>query len=105
MIKKECLINKEQQLDIKFEKYNSKYNRIWEQLTSIGIFTLTVVSGYLIAVASIQKNIETLLTIETVNYILLGMAIIMGSACSILITHLVSTRKEISKMLNEYHIA
>ena len=97
-------MNKIQQLDIKFEKYNSKYNRIWEQLTNLGIFIFTVISGYLIAVASIQRNIETLITLETVNYILLGMAVIMGSACSILITHLINSRKEVNRILNDHEV-
>ncbi len=104
MIKRGTLMKKEQQIDIKFEKYNSKYNRIWEQLTNIAIFVLTTISGYLIAISAIRKDINTILTLEQVNYILLSIGILLGISCGILISHLVSARKEIIKIVQENKI-
>lgn len=95
----------EQKVDIKFEKFNSKYNRIWEQLTNISIFVLTTVSGYLIALSTIQRNVNNILKIEFVNYILLMIGIILGFGYGILITHLLECRKQIKFIFEKYKIS
>ena len=93
-----------QKIELKFEKFNSKYNRIWEQLTNISIFILTTVSAYIIALGAIQKNINNILRLETVNYILLTIAIIIGIGYGILTTHLFDCRKQIKIIFEKNNI-
>lgn len=97
-------MKEEQKLQIRFERYNSKYNRIWEQVVNMGLFILATTVAYVIAVGSIQKDVKTLLNIENVNYSLMVIAIIIGVCMSILITHLSFSRKELKKMLQENKI-
>ena len=94
----------EQKIEIKFEKFNSKYNRIWEQLTNISIFILTTVSGYIIALGAIQKNVNNILRLDVVNYILLVIAILLGIGYGILVTHLLECRKQIKIIFEKYQI-
>lgn len=94
----------EQKVEIKFEKFNSKYNRIWEQLTNISIFVLTTISGYIIALSAISKSVNNLIKFEIVNYILLGMGILIGIGYGILVTHLLDCRKQIKKIFDDNNI-
>ncbi|MEK6861531.1 MAG: hypothetical protein AABY07_06180 [Nanoarchaeota archaeon] len=92
-------MREEQKDEIKFERFNSKYNRIWEQLTNIGLFVLATVSAYIIALGTIEQRIDTVLTLTQVNYLLFGIAIVVGIASGVLITHLQFARKEIRDIL------
>jgi len=89
------------QLDFKFERQNSKYNRIWEQLTNIGIFIFTVIAGYIISLLAVEKGVKSVVTITQVNYTLFAMTVLLALACGILITHLIFARNEIKEMMLE----
>ena len=97
-------MKEEQKIDIKFEKFNSKYNRIWDQLTNISIFVLTTISGYLIALGAIQRNVNNILRLDVVNYILLTIAILIGIGYGILTTHLLECRKQIKIIFEKCNI-
>ena len=92
-------MNQEKKDEIKFERFNSKYNRIWEQLTNIGLFVLATISVYIITLGTIEQKVDTALIITQVNYILLGIAVIVGLAGGVLITHLQFAGKEIRDIL------
>ena len=70
----------------------------------MGIFVLATISAYVIAIGSVQKNVETQLSIEKVNYILLGVAILLAVGMSFLLSHLFFSRKEIKKIMQENKI-
>lgn len=90
-----------QRVALRFERYNSKYNRIWEQLTTIGIFVFTLVSVYLVAVASFERNIDTFLTLDILGYFFLGIIALMGVVSSILIVHLLRARNDLHWIFHE----
>lgn len=55
--------------EITFERLNSKYNRLWEQLTNIGILIIQVITGFLIGLLTYQG--DTPQRIIFLNYITL----------------------------------
>jgi len=97
-------MNIEQKQQIIYDRVNTRYNRLWEQVTNTGLFVLTVIAGYLIALKSVEKNLETILTLDQVNYILLFLAIIVGIISAVLMAYLIFTRKELNKFFNKNHI-
>ena len=88
-------------IELKFEKVNSKYNRIWEQVTNISLFVLTAFVAYIIALMTRVENIDTQLTIDYANYILLVIAFLVAIVYTILVVHLVKARNEIKKIFEE----
>jgi len=94
----------EQRLQIKYDRTNTRYNRLWEQITNIGIFVLATIIGYIIALGSVERGIQTILTLERVNYMLFSVAVLMAFISGILSTYLIMTRKELSKLFREYKI-
>ena len=98
-------MKEEQRLDLQFEKYNSKQNRLWEQVTTLSIFILTSLVAYVIALVAIDKNLKAQLTISLANYVLLSIIVIVTIAMSVLSTHLVDARNHVKKICTEHHIS
>ena len=94
----------ENKIHFKYDRINSRYNRLWEQITSFGIFILATISAYLIALGTIEKDVPTILSLTQINYILLFLGIILALAYGILCTYLVMTRKELTKLFNEHEL-
>ncbi len=94
-------MKEELKIQIIFEEYNSKYNRIWEQLTNLGIFVLSAVVGYVIAIGSIEKNVGMILTIERVNDVPIFIVLFLGIGVMILVTHLILTRNDMKRLFRD----
>ena len=63
--------------EIIFERLNSKYNRLWEQLTNIGILIIQIITAFLVGLLTYQSNAPK--NIISFNYVTLYIfAIIIG---------------------------
>ena len=88
--------------DIIFERLNSKYNRLWEQLTNISVLLIEVIVAYFLAVMAYETNTPTKLI--TFNYItLLIFIIIIGVSLSLgrLELERTETKRDLVFFLNE----
>lgn len=97
-------MRQEQKEHISYDRINTRYNRLWEQVTNIGLVIITVTTGYLIALKTVDKNISTILTLAQVNYILLGIAIGIVVPSTLFLGYLFLTRKELTKFFNKHSI-
>jgi uncharacterized protein YneF (UPF0154 family) len=90
--------------EIEYDRINTRYNRLWEQITNISLVIITVITGYLIALKTIEKNISSILTLTQVNYILLFMFILVLIPLVIFVGYLFWTRKELTRFLSKHDI-
>ena len=95
-------MNKDEKINLTFERYNSKYNRIWEQLTNIILFTFASIVAYLIAFLGYKNEPEYITIFTSVTYILLVMFIFIAFGMGILITHLVNCGKKVHSIEKTY---
>lgn len=89
---------------IEYDRINTRYNRLWEQVTNTGLVIVTVATGYLIALKTIEKDIASILTLTQVNYILLFMFILVLIPLTIFFGYLFWTRKELTRFFNRNSI-
>lgn len=77
MTKKE---NKDFQYKCLFDRLNSKYNRLWEQITSLVILFIEVFTGYSFAILAVGKDnlILSIYVTLIIVVILIGIAIAIG---------------------------
>ena len=68
------------------------------------VFLVFVIIGYVIALKSIEKTLETHITLVQMNYILLSIGIVVASISMILITCLVITRNKLTKFFYDNNI-
>ncbi len=94
----------EQKVLIQFERYNSKYNRLWDNAINLGIFVFATLAAYIIAIGSVEKKIEPILTIQNVNYLLLLMGIIIAAAMATLMNHLRMTKRKLDRIFKKNDI-
>lgn len=55
MVEKALFMAKLVSHDLLFERYNSKYNRLWTQITDFVILACQTVLGYIFAIMAIEK--------------------------------------------------
>jgi len=68
--------------DYLFERLNSKYNRLWEQMTSLAVLCIEIIAGFSFAVLAIGTSKPD--TYIKMNYItLIIFVIILGLALCI----------------------
>lgn len=48
--------SKSQQNRFDFDRFNSKYNRLWGQITDLGILSIQILTGYLFALLALNTN-------------------------------------------------
>lgn len=92
-------------IQIKYDKLNTKYNRLWEQVTNIGLFVLASVIAY--SIAYLQYNVENKTVLLFLKQVIIQLVIIalpiiliFGSFLALLFT----TREELKKVLNDNKI-
>lgn len=102
-------LNEKEKLQLNFEKSNSKYNRLWEQLTNIVLFILASAIAYLITYLQIntntyptlEANIRASNLLNIATKILLAAAIIIAVGVGFLLAHLISAGLNVHKIMRE----
>ena len=97
-------MNKDERIKLTFDRLNSKYNRIWEQLTNITLFTLASIVAYLISFLGYKNEPYYIIIFTRVTYILLTMFAFITFGAGMLITHLVNCGKKVHFISKQYGI-
>lgn len=94
-------------LQLKYDKINTKYNRLWAQVTDIVLFVLTSFVTYSAAYIGYtllgNPGLITVFLIKLLS-ILLPLVIVVALAFGSLVTLLISTGKELHILLNKNKI-
>ena len=69
---------KQSQSDFYFERLNSKYNRLWEQITEIGVLCVEIIVVYFIGILAVDTNYPS--NFEKMIYVTL-VIILIDSFC------------------------
>lgn len=101
-----------EKLLLDFQKCDSKYNRLWEQLTNIILFILASAVAYVIGY--VQVNTNTYLSLQDslrasnllnfVTKILIASGAILSIGIGFLLAHLISAGLHIHKIMREQEI-
>jgi len=94
----------EEKLKLYFEKCNSKYNRLYGQLTNIGIFTLSTIILYMVWRIPYQYNIKTIedaLILEQVTQVYAGIWILLAFIIGVLLTNLIISAIRVHIIIRE----
>lgn len=93
-------------LQIRYDKLNTKYNRIWEQLTNIGLFVLA--SFIALAIAYVQYNLDYRLSFNAflikIIWLIIGIAVLISIISGCLFTLLVLTGRDLHSLLRKNKI-
>ena len=99
-------MNSTNQLSIKYDKINTKYNRLWEQVTNIALFLLAALVAY--SIASIQYiNENPLKWTAFMNSLLVPLVLLLVPVIlilAILLALLILTGKDLHHFLNKQKI-
>lgn len=93
-------------LQIKYDKLNSKYNRLYDQLTNIGLFVLASIVAYSIAYMEYCKDNNPEITIFLTKLIIpiALLILIIAPIIGALITSIVSTGLRLHILLKDEKI-
>ena len=95
-----------EKVPILYDKLNSKYNRIWEQLTNIGLFILaSFIAVYITYIQYVtDKSLDITIFLTKVLLILIPLLLIVAVCSAILLTLLISTGFRLYHLLKKYKI-
>lgn len=99
---------KELRISICFDKLNSKYNRLWDEIINITLFIFASVVAF--AILFIQEQQSQNLTwlsfiIKTVPYTTLFIIIFFTVISTVLITSLIQTKLKLISFLKKHEIS
>jgi len=103
--KKKKGISDELKIQLKYDKINTKYNRLWEQFTNFTLFFFASLMAY--AIPYIEYKMENLsASIFISNSILIIVVLLLPimMMASMLFAFLISVRSELNSLLREHNI-
>ena len=91
-----------EKLQIYFERYNSKYNRIYEQLTNIILVLIGSIAGYFIWKISAEmsaKNIQDFIIINQVTKIYFYVWVLLAFSVGVLSANLIGSGIRVHRIM------
>ncbi len=77
-----------------FDRLNQKYNRIWQQLTSIGVLIIEILIGYFLAILTIDTTeLSVFIKMVYVTYVVLIILFILAICIGKLEFERIETKK------------
>lgn len=96
---------------ITFERYNSKYNRLWGQLTSISLFFIGTFLAYYglqydfsISFQEGNITIARLILFQRITIIYIIILLLIVSVFSFLFSHLLFTGKKLRQLFRDWEL-
>ena len=95
-----------ERLQIKYDKLNTKYNRLWEQTTNISLFILASVVAYSIAYTQyiMQNPLKWGLFLGRLIIPMLSILTPVVVVLTILLTLLFVTGREVHRLVDNYKV-
>ena len=86
--------------EIIFDRLNSKYNRLWEQITAVSVLTIEVLVAYIIGILAYDASTTArLLRLNYASISIIGVTILLSLAVALLFYEKESTRIELKRFL------
>ena len=89
--------------DYIFERYNSKYNRIWEQMTAISVLFFEILAVYFFALIALDNSPRQFLLVTYSTAFFVILTIFLALAVARLEFERTETKRELKPFVGEFY--